>query len=110
MGLGLGVDESKEGPMAMQYDLEVGWVANKLGPMSGHWKRKARVGPDEEMKEVMGPLQKKREGDLILREIDQNVGITKRRKCESLSKEETGELCTKDGGVAVAAKQHHRAK
>ena len=110
VGLGLGLKECKEGPMAMQFDPEVGWVANKLGPTSGHWKRKARVGPDEEMREVIGPLQKKREGDLILREIDQNVGVTKRRKCESVGKEETGELSTKDCGVAVAARQHRRAK
>ena len=110
MGLGLGLDEGKEGPMAMQYDPEVGWVANKLGPTSGHWKRKVRAGPDEEMKEVLGPLQRKREGDLILNEIDQNVRVSKRRKCEGLSKEETGEECIKDGRVAVAARQHRRAK
>nr|POE82122.1 hypothetical protein CFP56_57258 [Quercus suber] len=33
-----------EGPMAMTYDMEVGWVAEVLGPTSGHWKRKAREG------------------------------------------------------------------
>ena len=62
------------------------------------------------MKEVLGPLQRKREGDLILSEIDQNVKASKRRKCEGLSKEETGDEHTMDGGVAVAARQHRRAK
>ena len=110
VGLGLGLEECKEGPMAMPYDPEVGWVANKLSPTSGHWKRKVRAGPDEEMKEVLGPIQRKREGDLILSEIDQNIRVSKCRKCEGLSKEETGEECIKDGGVAVAARQHRRAK
>ena len=52
-------------------------MANKLGPTSGHWKRKVRAGPDEEMKEVLGLIQRKREGDLILSEIDQNVRVSK---------------------------------
>lgn len=29
----------KLGPMVMLYNKEVGWVAEKLGPKSGHWKR-----------------------------------------------------------------------
>ena len=110
VGLGLGLDKNKDGPMALQYDPEEGWVANKLGPTSGHWKRKIRAGPDEEMKEALGPLQRKRDGDLILREIDQNVKASKRRKSEGLSKEEPGDERTMDGGVAVAARQHRRAK
>ena len=56
--------------MAMSYDPEVGWVANKLGSTSGHWKRRARAGPDEEMKDELGPIQRKREGVLVLSEID----------------------------------------
>ena len=106
----MGLEECKEGPMAMLYDPEVGWVANKLSPTSGHWKRKVRAGPDEEMKEVLGPIQRKREGDLILSEIDQNIRVSKRRKCEGLSKEEIGKECIKDGGVAMAARQHRQAK
>ena len=27
-----------EGPMAMTYEMEMGWVAETLGPTSGHWK------------------------------------------------------------------------
>ena len=34
----------KEGPMAMTYEIEMGWVAETLGPTSGHWKRRACVG------------------------------------------------------------------
>ena len=110
VGLDLSLEECKEGPMAMLYDPEVGWVANKLGPTGGHWKRRAWAGPNKEMKEELGPIQRKREGALILSEIDQNIRGSKRRKCEGLSKEKTGEECIKDGGVAVAARQHRRAK
>lgn len=37
--------KSKEevlGPMAMTFSKEVGWVAEKLGPKSGHWNCLAR--------------------------------------------------------------------
>ena len=62
------------------------------------------------MKETLSPLQRKRDGDLILKEIDQNVKASKRRKSEGLSKEDPGDESTMDGGVAVAARQHRRAK
>ena len=35
--------ELKSGPMAMRIDSELGWVAEELGPKSGHWKRLARA-------------------------------------------------------------------
>ena len=34
--------EVAQGPMAMCYKEDVGWIAECLGPMSRHWKRKAR--------------------------------------------------------------------
>ena len=36
-----GVD-MKSDPMAIRLDSELGWVAEELGPKSGHWKRLAR--------------------------------------------------------------------
>ena len=42
--LGLKVDKEKDGPIAMTYDMDQGWVAEVLGPTSGHWKRKIREG------------------------------------------------------------------
>ena len=55
--------------MAMNYEVDVGWVADKLGPTSGHWKRRARASPGIENNEVLGPIKKKREGS-SLEEID----------------------------------------
>ena len=40
--MGLDLTNEREGPIAMMYDMELGWVAEALGPTSGHWKRKAR--------------------------------------------------------------------
>ena len=44
-----------KGPMAMSYDVNMGWVAETLGPRSGHWKHLARkaceISPTEEPKE-----------------------------------------------------------
>ena len=42
--VGLELIKDVEGPMAMTYDMELGWVMEVLGPTSGHWKRKAREG------------------------------------------------------------------
>nr|POF01907.1 hypothetical protein CFP56_41924 [Quercus suber] len=40
----LDLTKDREGPMAMTYDMELGWVAKTLAPTSGHWKRKAHAG------------------------------------------------------------------
>ena len=42
--MGLELIKDVEGPMAMTYYMELGWVTEVLGPTSGHWKRKAREG------------------------------------------------------------------
>lgn len=47
--------EVEMGPMALSYDLNEGWVASKLGPSSGHWKRLAR-----EVKQTKSNGKKKR--------------------------------------------------
>ena len=53
------------------------------------------------MKEELGPIKRKREGSIPLRELDQKIKGTKCRKCEVLGKDNVGEETTR---------QHHQAK
>ena len=62
--------------MAITYEEEVGWVADKLGPTSGHWKRRARANPSLENNKSLGPNKKKREGS-SLEEIVQSTKESK---------------------------------
>nr|POF24475.1 hypothetical protein CFP56_10691 [Quercus suber] len=70
---GLDLVENGEGPTAMTYELEVGWVTDKLGPNSGHWKRRARARPGNENREETGLFSRKREGPTPLNKLDQNI-------------------------------------
>ena len=90
--------------MTMTYEEDMGWVADKLGPTSGHWKRRARANLGIENNKVLGPSKKKREGS-SLEEIVQNTKEFKRKKTEAQSKEVSGKELSKDGGVADAARQ-----
>nr|POE81555.1 hypothetical protein CFP56_18703 [Quercus suber] len=71
--VGLALKENEEGPVAMSYEMDVGWIADKLGPNSGHWKRRARANSSNDNKEELGPIQRKREGSTPLEELDQNT-------------------------------------
>ena len=62
------------------------------------------------MKEELGPIKRKREGSIPLRELDQNIKGTKCKKCEVLGKDIVGEETTNDGGLAVVTRQHRQAK
>ena len=62
------------------------------------------------MKEELGPIKRKREGSIPLRELDQNIKGTKCKKCEVLGKDNVGEETTNDGGLAIVARQHRQAK
>ena len=104
--VGLDLEEKMEGPVAMMYEVDVGWVEEKLGPNSGHWKRRARAGPSKESLAETGPIQRKREGPTLLEELDKISRNIKRKKGEVQRKENRGEEKTKDGGEAVAARQH----
>ena len=108
MGLDLG--ENSEGPVAMMYDVDVGWIEEKLGPNSGHWKRRARASPSKESLAETSPIQRKREGPTLLEELDKISRNIKRKKGEVPRKENRGEEKTKDGGEAVATRQHRRAQ
>ena len=90
----------------MTYEVDVGWVTNNLGPNSGYWKRRARASSGNDNKEELGPIQRKREGPTPLEELDQNTKETKHKKREAQGKENTGKEIVKDGGMAVAARQH----
>ena len=49
------------GPMAMSFDENVGWVAEKMGPKSKHWKRLAREIKSDALKKSKSPIKQKRE-------------------------------------------------
>nr|POF18321.1 hypothetical protein CFP56_47566 [Quercus suber] len=100
------------GPIAMSYDTVKGWTAEPLGPQSRHWKRLAREAKPNSRPEEKSPTGLKREGPIPLQELDSNVYNQKRRKGEKQSNQNQtlDEKIPKDGGVAVAAVQHRRAK
>ena len=106
---GLEVESIEEGPVAMTYEDEVGWVMDKMSPTSGHWKRRARANPGLENIKSLGSSKKKRESS-SLEDIVQSSKESKRKKTEAQSKEVSGKEVHKDGGVADAARQLRRAQ
>ena len=58
--MGLDLTKDGEGPMAMTYDMELGWIVEVLGPTSGHWKRKAREDQTKGKEKALSPMQKKK--------------------------------------------------
>ena len=58
--VGLDLAKEGEGPIDMTYDMDLGWVAEVLGPTSGHWKRKAREGQTKGKEKALSPVQKKK--------------------------------------------------
>ncbi|KAL0009863.1 hypothetical protein SO802_004971 [Lithocarpus litseifolius] len=104
------MDYTEVGPMAMCYEKELGWVAEKLGPGSKHWKRIERKGKAKEGGVDVGPTKLKREGPTPIDELDTNIIDLKRRKGKTqVSKTPKGENVS-DGREAVAARQHRRAQ
>ena len=99
----------EEGLMAMTYELDLGWVAESLGPSSGHWKRRARVGQAKGKEKLESPVQTKRSLITPSAVLDQNGLGRKRRKVEKKGGDGDAEENGKVGGVAVAATQHRRA-
>lgn len=69
-------------PMAMSFDVDLGWVVEEIGPKSGHWKRMARKAhaaslTEETMKDkTLG----KRPSPIPAQELETNVTNQKRRK------------------------------
>nr|POF23049.1 hypothetical protein CFP56_15531 [Quercus suber] len=74
------VKEHGSGPMALCYKDNIGWVAEHLGPKSGHWKRIKREACEAKPKENMGPGTRKRAGITPIDELDTNIIDMKRKK------------------------------
>ena len=100
---------TEEGPMAMTYEMDSGWVAEPLGPSSGHWKRRARVGQAKGKEKLESPGKMKRSLITSSVGLDQNDLGRKKRKVEKKGDDVDDEEKGRDGGVAVAAVQHRRA-
>lgn len=66
--------------MAMMYDSEQGWVAEQLGPKSGHWKRLAREIEPKTIQNEGNLKTLKREDPTPLEELDPNLPSQKRSK------------------------------
>ena len=98
------------GPLAMSFDDQKGWVAESLGPASKHWKRLARESNKGKSQVSGSPTKGKREGPTPLQDLDPNTGSLKRRKGRQTGDHEQNGKENTDGGVAVAAEQHRRAR
>ena len=105
----LEVEPTEEGPVAMTFEEEVGWVTDKMSPTSGHWKRRARANLGLENVKNLSPSRKKRESS-SLEDIVQNPKESKRKKIEAQSEEGAGKEVFTDGGEADAARQLRRAQ
>ena len=110
INLGLKVDKEVEGPIAMSYDMDQGWVAETLGPASGHWKRKIREGQPSGKAKELSPVKKKRNSPAYQTESDQNQRETKKQRTEIQGSLVCEDEVVRDGGVAEAAVQLRRAK
>ena len=102
--------EEASSPLAMSFNKEKGWVAETLGPTSGHWKRLARQNNKPSPAKRDSPEKLKRGGPVPLQELDPNVLNTKRKKGKNQTEEKIDEDKQKVGGEAVAAVQHRRVQ
>ena len=93
-----------EGPMAMTYDMELGWVTEVLGPTSRHWKRKAREGQTKGKDKVLSLVRKKRNAQNPLIKSEQNPLEIKRRRTEVQKQVMVENEIQRVGGVADAAR------
>ena len=101
--MGLDPISKEEDLMAMTYEMELGWVAETLGPTSGHWKRKARAGQAKGKEKIESPIQMKKGAVTPSCVLDQNGLGRKRRKVDKQGGDEGVEENGKDGGEAIAA-------
>lgn len=100
---------SGQGLMAISFNPKLGWTAEKLGPLSGHWKHLARGLKLDQAQSDTDPIVLKREGLTPVNELDPNVSAKKRRKCTKKTCDETKkieETRERVGDETVAATQH----
>ena len=104
--------------MVICYKEDVGWVAECLGPMSGHQKQKAREIQPKKLDEQPSPNEVKpiiqnkvkRESSVPLKELELNITKAKRKKGCKGSKVSGKENTTMDGRVAATATQPRRGQ
>lgn len=107
------MQEKDGGPTAMSYSQELGWTAEKLGPTSGHWKRKARENRTKKVSDQRSPLEEeklnprkcKRESSTPLSELDPKALDGKRNKVSQSCNGKGKENSVTDGGEVAAAAQ-----
>ena len=108
--VGLASVDKDKGPMAMSYDVSLGYVAEPLGPQSGHWKhlaRKAReISPTKEPKEEIRLGKRPGMSPSLAIEIESNTLKCRKRQVSSKTQDHND---VRDGEEAVAAEQHRRA-
>ena len=109
-GLEEAISRNKLGLMAMSFDQNVGWVTEKMGPKSKHWKRLAKEIKSDTPKKNKSPTKQKRECPTPLIELDPNALELKRRRGKNKQHVVSEYGNTMDGGEAVAARQHCRAQ
>ena len=97
--------EDISNPLVMSFDKDKGWVAETLGPTSGHWKRLARQTNKPSPSKRISPEKLKRSGPVPLQDLDPNTLNTKRKKGKLQIGEKLDEDKTKVGGKAVATAQ-----
>ena len=101
--MGLDLTKEEEGPIAMTYDMDLGWVAEALSPTSGQWKRKACEGQPKGKAKDLSPMQKKRNVPFSLTESDQKKRETKKQRVEVQERNESEDKFKSDGGGCCKA-------
>lgn len=103
------VSKPELGPMPMIYDLTVGWVVEKMGPTTKHWKRLARGSKTSKPIKTESPIKLKKEDFTPLIDLDPNALEQKRRR----GKSKLGVVLENEqrvGGVEVAVEQPRLAQ
>nr|POE76612.1 hypothetical protein CFP56_15306 [Quercus suber] len=112
---GLPNKPSLEGPMAMIYECEVGWVPEAPRPNPAYWKRIKRDKTNDGSSIKLEPIGIKRPGPNPLQALDPNVPHTKKLKENNQRANKQGANSLESstnvyGGKVVVAMQPHRAQ
>ena len=105
-----GMPKTEMGPMAMSFDQNLGWVAEKMGPISKHWKRLAREVKLDVPTKNTSPIKLKRKGPTPLIELDLNAMELKCRRGKNKQHVDSEHENSMAGGEAVATRQHRRVQ
>nr|POE89123.1 hypothetical protein CFP56_70454 [Quercus suber] len=103
-GVEKGMSKPKLGPIAISYDQNMGWVTEKMGPNSKHWKRLAREIKSNAPTKNTSPTKLKSEGPTPLIKLDPNALELKRKRGKNKLQVDLEHENPMVGGVAVAAR------